>query len=134
MMDVDDLRRYAQDHDIRIDDLHTGQPSLCLRFSGQECIAVDTNMLESTPKIKQALAHEIGHCATGSFYNVHSKLEDINQREHRADVWAYKTLVPKDELYKAVRQGYTQMWELAEYFNLPQEYMEKIVWYYEGIE
>ena len=134
MMNVDDLYQYAEDHNIQVDDVKTGKDSLCLRFRGRECIAIDMKLLRTAAELKRAVAHEIGHCATGSFYNVHSKFEVVTQRERRAAVWAYKKLVTEDELHEAVRQGNTEMWQLAEYFDIPQEYMAKIVCFYEGIE
>lgn len=82
---------------------------------------------------KTALFHELGHCETGSFYNQFSPFEVQQKHETRADKWAIKKLIPKDELDEAVAAGYTQPWELAEYFDVTEEFIKKAVcWYTRG--
>lgn len=80
------------------------------------------------------LAHELGHCVRGAFYNRYSAVDCKSRHERRANVWAYRKLVSEDELHEAVMRGNVEIWELAEYFDLPQDLMEQIVNYYEGIE
>lgn len=78
------------------------------------------------------LAHELGHCETGSFYNRHSPCDVRQKHENRADKWAIKKLIPEDELKSAVKSGYTEIWELAEHFGVTDEFMEKAARYYNG--
>ena len=79
------------------------------------------------------LAHEIGHCETGSFYNVFSSFDNRQRHENRADVWAIKKLIPKDELKKAVKHGYSEIWELADYFDVTEDLICKAIsWYKYG--
>lgn len=56
---------------------------------------------------------------------------DVRQKhENRADKWAIKQLIPKDKLDQAVAEGYTDLWQLAEYFEVSEEFMKKaICWY-----
>lgn len=100
---------------------------------GQCFVAIDPTKVTSTADEKTKLAHELGHCATGAFYNVYSP-RDIRQRhENRADKWAIKTLIPEDELNAAVEHGCTELWELAEFFNVSEDLMRKAVsWYKYG--
>lgn len=53
------------------------------------------------------IAHEAGHIATGSTHALSSPYDLIDRHEYRANKWAIKKLVPKGELEKAMRQGYT---------------------------
>ena len=79
------------------------------------------------------LAHELGHCVTGSFYNRYAALDVRRRHENRADKWAVKKLLTAEALDEAVAEGYTEMWELAERFGVTQEFMEKAVcWYTYG--
>ncbi|MFZ2537990.1 MAG: ImmA/IrrE family metallo-endopeptidase [Oscillospiraceae bacterium] len=91
-------------------------------------------MSSSTGNEKACLAHELGHCETGSLYNEYTPFDIIDKHERTANKWAIEKLVTEDELHDAVRMGYSEMWELAEYFDIPQEFMQKIVYYYEGLE
>lgn len=79
---------------------------------------------------KVKLAHELGHCETGSFYNRYAA-RDIRQKyENRANKWAYKKLVPQDELAEACLQGYREPWELAEYFGVTEFFLRNALEFY----
>ncbi len=134
MQSVLDLYQFAEEHNIRIDSMKTGSGSLCIKRPGYSAVLLDSSEAKSEPQAKVELAHEIGHCETGSFYNIHSKLEVRGKLERRADVWAIRALVTPEELHEAVRLGNYEIWQLAEYFNIPEDFMQKIVAYYEGIE
>ena len=78
------------------------------------------------------LAHEIGHCVTGSFYNRYSKLDIRARHERRANIWAIKKLIPKDELDNVAATGCTELYDLAEYFNVTMPFMKMAIKYYRG--
>ncbi len=93
-------------------------------------IAMDVDKMKNSQEEKVFLAHELGHIETGSFYNVHSGLDVRGKHERRADKQAIKMLVPKDELDNAVNSGFTELWELADYFDVSEDFMKKaICWY-----
>ena len=52
------------------------------------------------------------------------------KHEYAADKWAIKKLVPKDELEEAVKHGFTESWELSEYFDVTVPFMQKAINYY----
>lgn len=105
--------------------------SLSLMNNDGSCaVAIDPFGLNSTKDEKIRLAHELGHCVTGSFYNRYSDFDIRARSEYKADKWAIKKLIPKDELQAAFEQGYTEPWDLAEYFNVTEEFIIKAVNYY----
>ncbi len=105
--------------------------SLSLMNNDGSCaVAIDPFGLNSTKDEKIRLAHELGHCVTGSFYNRYSDFDIKAKSEYKADKWAIKKLIPKDELQAAFEQGYTEPWDLAEYFNVTEEFIIKAVNYY----
>lgn len=105
--------------------------SLSLMNNDGSCaVAIDPFGLNSTKDEKIRLAHELGHCVTGSFYNRYSDFDIKARSEYKADKWAIKKLIPKDELQAAFEQGYTEPWNLAEYFNVTEEFIIKAVNYY----
>lgn len=129
------LLQLAEEERVPVLDIDLeGEPALSVPRKKKYAIGIDTKTIQSEAELKVCLAHEMGHGETGSFYNKDNYLDLYDKHERRANVWAYKKLVTEDELYEAVSQGYTEIWELAEYFNIPQDYMEQIVYYYEGIE
>lgn len=98
--------------------------------SGNCYIGINPFLLESSADALAVLSHEIGHCETGAFYNVYSPFDIRSRHERRADVWAIKKLLPKEELIKAFENGYNNRYELSEYFDVPEDFMQKALEYY----
>ena len=97
-------------------------------------IAMDKRKIKTRAEEKVTLAHEVGHCETGSFYNIHSPFDIREKHEYRANKRSFQMLVPHDELIAAVKRGLTEIWELAEYFDVPCEYMQKAAEYWRQVE
>lgn len=128
-MDLLKLYQYAADHDIRVDDFPlTGVKSLSLPGN----IAINETAFESAAEKATCIAHELGHCETGSFYNIHCKYDLWEKHEYRADKWAFCYLIPPDEIELAVKSGITEKWELAEYFNVTEQLLQKAIEYYKN--
>ncbi len=103
-------------------------------FSMPKIIVIDPTKLKDEKDEKLKIAHEYGHCLTNSFYNAKNPLDVKSKHEHKANKCAIKKLVTEDELHDAVCKGYVEIWELAEYFDIPEDFMYKIVCFYEGLE
>jgi len=97
-------------------------------------IAISTKRIKTQAAAKAILAHEIGHCETGSFYNIYSPFDIRAAHERRADTRSYQMLVPHDELQAAVKRGLTEVWELADEFGVPCDYMAKAMEYWQNAE
>ena len=106
----------------------------CLSVSVQTpdgcVIGMDQRVFQSPARERTHLSHELGHCLTGSFYNVYTPHDVRRRHEVRADKWAIRALIPAQALDEAVAAGHTQMWELAEYFEVTEEFMRKAVCYH----
>ncbi len=96
-------------------------------------IAIDPFKLTSYRDERMKLAHELGHCVTGSFYNQRACCDVRQKHENRADKWAISVLIPADELEQAVAAGHTELWDLAEYFDVTEDLMRKaLCWHTHG--
>lgn len=96
-------------------------------------IAIDPLKLENIQDEKLKLSHELGHCCTGSFYNRFATCDVRRKHENRADKWAIEKLIPIDRFDEAVANGYTEIWLLAEYFDVSIDFMRKAAcWYIHG--
>lgn len=98
--------------------------------AGDCCIGMDQSVQDGAVRERVHLAHELGHCLTGSFYNIHATMDRRQRHENRADKWAIQALIPVEELDDAIAGGCTQMWELAERFGVTETFMRKAVCYY----
>lgn len=107
-----------------------------LRFEEQAAIslpghiAIDTNKLPTTAEEATVAAHELGHCCTGSYYNVRTPLDTRQRQENRADKYAIRRYLPRQALFDAVNSGLTEYWQLAEHFGFTESFVRKAVCLY----
>jgi len=97
---------------------------------GSCCIAIDPWKMDTVAKETVCLAHEMGHCETGAFYNRWASYDLRAKHENRANKWAVEYLVPESELLDAVKKGYSEPWEIAEYFDLPESFIRMAISHY----
>lgn len=99
--------------------------------NGDECvIGMDPSVEDGGVLERVHLGHELGHCATGSFYNIYAAMDVRARHENRADKWAIRELIPVSKLDDAIASGHTTIWELAEYFGVTERFMQKTVCLY----
>ena len=123
-MDSAELRSFAEDRDIIVIDgkLRNEQKSISISDRGQCAIVVDPKKITTSAEETVIMAHELGHCETGAFYNERT-LELRSRMEFRADKWAIKKLVTEDEAFE---NGILEIWELAEFFGVTEDFMVKV--------
>lgn len=97
---------------------------------GQCFIGIDPRIQDGTAQEMVHMAHELGHCVTGSFYNRYAAIDHRLRHENKADKWAIQRVIPMESLDEAVAQGCTELWELAEWFHVTEDFMKKAVCYY----
>ncbi len=98
--------------------------------SGHCYIAMDYSQMENRKQERVHLSHELGHCITGSFYNRYASADVRMQHENRADKWAIHRLIPPEALDEAIAEGCTELWELAEHFQVTEAFIKKAVCLY----
>ena len=129
-MELSVLYRDAQTLDARIYPYNIGfAGAATVEVAGRYGIFVDFDRLGSLQEFKAALAHELGHCMTGSFYTI-STIDNRGRMEERANRWAIKTLLPFSKLNEAVVGGIYETYDLADYFDLPESFIKTALNYY----
>ena len=118
MTELSTLYRRAEELNIPV--LHfplplTGSVS-CMDGTGNCAIGLDLPHRRSRNELRVRLAHELGHCVTGSFYNRCSPWDVRRLHENRADKYAV--------------QGHTEPWDLADYFGVDEDFLKKAVCLY----
>ncbi len=106
-----------------------GCESLSLLEDGECFVAIDPYKIASNADEKVKLAHELGHCEMGAFYNVFSPFDIRSKHERTANKWAIKKLIPEDELKEACKFC-SNCWELSEYFGVTEDFMQRTLKYY----
>ena len=129
-----DLYAYAERRNIDVDWIPMRRAtSLSVPLGDGYAIALDPWKLGTIAQETVCLAHELGHCETGSFYNQYAALDVRQRHENRADKWAIRRLVPEDDLDAAMADGCDTIPALADRFDVTEPFMAKAVcWYAHG--
>ena len=132
MKNILSLYRYAEKRNIEIAGFPLPETaSMSIESESGYCyIGIDYRKIESETDERVHLSHELGHCATGSFYNRYAKMDIRQKHENRADKWAIRKLIPVEKMDSAVAEGHTELWDLADYLGVTEDFIKKAVCYY----
>lgn len=98
--------------------------------NGSCYIGIDPFALLSVSDEKVRLAHEMGHCNSGAFYSRSSSADLRSRCEARANGWAIKKLIPKNELISCYKSGICDNAELADHFGVTEDFLQMALEYY----
>lgn len=131
MITLADIHREADESDVEI--AYTFCPnsgSISIMSDSGNCyIGIDNSINDNSEELVRT-AHELGHCKTGAFYNRDSPFNVIEKLEYKADKWATFQLIPPLVLRRAIEQGFTEVWQLAEYFGVTEEFIRRAIYIY----
>ena len=131
-MQIQNLYDFAKQQNIEV--LNYPMPengSMSVMLENGRCfIGMDESVRDGAAQERVHLGHELGHCVTGSFYNMYAAVDHRQRHENRANKWAIQALVPVDALDSAIAEGCTEVWELAERFQVTEEFIRKAVCFY----
>ncbi len=94
-------------------------------------IFLDIEKVRTPLQEKMAVGHEYGHYRTGSLYPLDADEVTRRKAENRADKAQIQRLIPKSDYKAALDEGCRNTWELAEHFNVTEDFMRKVVTYYQ---
>ena len=90
-------------------------------LDGQCFIGLNPATIRSDADERNKLAHELGHCLTGAFYNQYSSFDCRQRHENTARKWEIAYLLP------------ATAWQLSELFSVPEALIrEAVCWYNHG--
>lgn len=132
MKTLQSLYALAKYHKIPVEifDLPQTESLAIMDEKGNCFIGIDKQSISSEQEELIRIAHELGHCETGAFYNRYSALDIRQKHENRAKHWAYQTLLPAKNIEQAIKQGYVEPWQIAEYTDLPEAFVRDAIVYY----
>lgn len=118
-----------QGHDISDMPLQYTESFSILMRDGSCAVALDRSQLKGHSDELIKLAHELGHCETRSFYNAHSAADIRGRHEERANRWMYRRLIPREKLFALIDE-HRSLYEIAEYFGVPERIVTAAYEYY----
>lgn len=123
----EELLKYVEENNIELIEipLHGKLKGLY----GDNIIAIN-NKLETSVEKACILAEELGHYHTSSG-NILDQTDIRNKKqEKRARCWSYEKLVDILDLINAFKYGINNRYELAEYLDVTEEFLEDTIAHY----
>lgn len=129
---IQDLYALAEQQNIEVLSypMAENQSMSVMMEDGRCFVGMDESVRDGGVQERVHLGHELGHCITGSFYNIYAAIDYRQRHENRANKWAIQTLIPVEELDDAIAEGCTEIWELAERFQVTEAFVKKAVCLY----
>lgn len=121
MFELSDFYTYCQNNSIDVIPF-LGAPRAGVTMGEDDLYSIflDFSKIQSTRLLKGVCYHELGHAATGSLHKVDSPFETVERSEYRANRWAVEKFLTEQDFREAFAAGYSEPWELSEYFDLPE--------------
>lgn len=125
-METEDLYRECDQAGVRV--FHTALPSIKGVANSKGFIVLDKDLRGVAEK--EALAHEMGHLETGACYTLNAPAWAQKKAENKASKWAYRKLIPRQQLRTAMMSGIIAPYELAEHFGVSEKFIKRAMIYY----
>ena len=121
MFEISDFYHYCKQNQVDVIP-YDGCPKegATIRDQGYYAVFLDFTRIKSTRLLRGVCYHELGHVATGALHKVDSPFELAERSEYRAIRWAAENFLTIEAFQEAFDAGYTQIWQLEEYFDLPE--------------
>ena len=131
MFEISNFYDYCKKHQVDVIP-YTGcpQPGATVRDQGFYAVFLDFTKIPSTRVLRGVCCHELGHAATGALHKVDSPFELVERSEYRAARWVAENYLTAELFREAFAAGCTELWQLAEFFDLPEDCIKTALTYW----
>ena len=131
MFELSDFYRYCRENQVDIIP-YNGCPQPAATIRDGDCYAVflDFTKIRSTKLLRGICCHELGHVATGALHKVDSPYDLVERSEYRANRYVAQNYLDTAAFQQAFLDGYTEPWQLSEYFDMPEDDVRKALHYW----
>jgi len=105
-------------------------PGATIRDGSRYAVFLDFSQIPTTRLLRGVCAHEMSHVATGALHKVSSPYELVERSEYRANRYMAQRFLSAEAFREAFAAGCRQPHELAEWFDLPQEDVQRAYKYW----
>lgn len=89
--------------------------------------------IETETEKSCVLAEELGHYYTSSGDILDQSKPENRKQEHHARLWAYNKMITMDKLANARKSGCRNRYEIAEYLDVTEEFLQEAIDSYKEI-
>lgn len=121
MFELSDFYDYCKEN--KVDVIPYAQcpfPGATIRDGSFYAVFLNFTQIRSTRLLRGVCCHEMGHVATGALHKVDSPYELAERSEYRAKRWTAQQYLSVADFQEAFQAGYTELWQLAEFFDMPE--------------
>lgn len=131
-MNLNNLYNLTEKEKIKIYSWHIEDAyGLYLNIDKINAIALNYDNIGTYIEEKCVLAEELGHYYYDATYSPYCQnLQIISKQEKKAKKWAYTILVPYEDLRRAIKKGITTIYNLANYFDVTENFMNECIQFY----
>ena len=79
------------------------------------------------------IAEELGHYHTSVGDILDQNIAGNRKQERQARAWGYRKLISLSDLISAYEAGYTMLYDIAEFLNLPEDYISDAIHYFQEV-
>ena len=105
-------------------------PGATVRDGEFYAVFLDFTQIRSTRLLRGVCCHEMAHVATGALHKVDSPFELAERSEYRANRWTAQHYLSREDFREAFDLGYTEPWQLAEFFDMPERDIRSALTYW----
>ena len=121
MTKLEELEQEIYDSEIEFFDKNLNASPATIEINGNFSIFADRRRFETQDEYFCALAHEYGHCQTGTTHRLQSTLFTKGYCENAANKYLVHKYVPLEDLDEAARNGNYEIFDIADYLALPPQ-------------
>ena len=111
-----------------------GLKAVTIHTEAKTAVYADTDDFKTTSELASAEAHECGHVATASYYHPGDDELTVLRQEYKADKYAAHRFLPVRKIKKAIANGYTELWQMAELFGFDERFIRRTIDIYKSEE
>ena len=128
-MDYETLLDEADSHQLKVKEKTLNQYN-GLIVGNKIAIRKD---IETETEKSCVLAEELGHYYTSSGDILDQSKPENRKQEHHARLWAYNKMITMDKLSNARKSGCRNRYEIAEYLDVTEEFLQEAIDSYKEI-
>ena len=131
VFEIADFYEYCRTHHVDVIPYDgIPKPGATIRDAGFYAVFLDFTKISSTRLLRGVCCHELAHVATGALHKVDSPYELAERSEYRAIRWMAERYLTEQAFREAFSAGYTELWQLSEYFDMPEADIQKAMEYW----
>ena len=131
MFELSDFYTYCRKNRVQVIPFRGAPaPGTTIRDGAKYAVFLDFSQIPTTRLLRGVCCHEMSHVATGALHKVSSPYELVERSEYRANRYMAQTYLTEEDFREAFAAGYTELWQLAEYFDLPERDVKNALTYW----